>query len=162
MSKQLKLNPRVAYILGLYAYNKGSKATIGVVTKSDEIVQTFVKTALDDFKILPNKILIEAEEDEIQAYFYNSKLKKLFDKALERRERLFKYKNDYSAGYFSGIFAIKGGADSYGLYIRDLDKGDAMLLEKIGFHTETRGSKTYIKNAKTFGIFLNEFKTKLF
>ncbi|MCW6160335.1 MAG: hypothetical protein LVQ95_04595 [Candidatus Micrarchaeales archaeon] len=162
MSKQLKLNPRVAYVLGIYAYNKGTKATIGVVTKSNEIVQRFVKVALDDFKILPNKILIEAKEDEIQAYFYNSKLKKLFDKALERKERLFKYMNDYSAAYFAGIFEMKGGSDSNGLYIRHLDKGDAMLLEKIGIHTEAKGSKTYIKNARTFMTFIRTVSAKIF
>jgi hypothetical protein len=162
MTKKLKLNPKVSYILGLYECNKGR--AVGVVTTSDEIVARFVKTAMDEFDIAPNKILIEGDEEEdgkeTKVYFYHSKLRKLFENALERRERLFKYKNAYSANYFAGIFDMKGGRDPKGVFLRDLEERDGQLLENIGFHTTARGSKTYIMNENTFIGFIKEFSVK--
>jgi hypothetical protein len=155
MARKLKLNPRVSYILGLYSYNKGR--AIGIVTTNNEIVSIFVKTVMDEFKIEPNKILIEGEENETKVYFYNSKIKKLMDNALGRRDRLFKYRNAYSASYFAGIFDVTGGRDPKGLFMKDLDKLDVQLLEFLNFHTETRGSKTYIMNENTFASFIKEF-----
>ncbi len=155
MARKLKLNPKVSYILGLYSYNKVKG--VGIVTTNNEIISIFVKTVLDEFKIEPNKILIEQEEKAITVYFYNSKIKKLMNNALERRDKLFKYRNAYSANYFAGIFDVIGGRDPKGLYLRDLDNRDAQLLEFLNFHTEARGSKTYIMNENTFASFIKEF-----
>jgi hypothetical protein len=156
MARKLKLNPKVSYVLGLYSYNKGK--AIGIVTTNNEIISIFVKTAMDEFKIESNKILVEeGDENETKVYFYNSKIKKLMDNALERRDRLFKYRNAYSASYFAGIFDVVGGRDPKGLYLKDLDKRDAQLLEFLNFHTEARGSKTYIMNENTFASFIREF-----
>lgn len=159
MAKKLKLTPKVSYILGLYACNKGK--AVGVVTTSDEIVQRFVKAALDDFEIEPNKVLLEGEEEEMKVYFYNSKLKKLFDKALERQDKIFKYRNAYSANFFAGIFDANGGRDGKGLFMRNLDKESTVVLENLNFHTTAAGFKTYIMNENTFAAFIKEFSVKL-
>jgi hypothetical protein len=158
MTKKLKLTPKVSYILGLYSCNKGS--AIGIVTKSNEIAARFVKSAIDDFGIAPNKILVEEAEDEQKLYFYNSKLKKLFDRALDTKERLFKYKNDYSANYFAALFDVNGGKDPKGLFIKNLDEKDTSILDDLGFHTTVRGGKTYVLNSGLFLDFIKEFSIR--
>ncbi len=158
MARKLKLNPKISYVLGVYAYNKGK--AIGVVTHNDEIITRFVKVALDEFEIEPTKILIEEDDGEKRAYFYHSKLKKLFDKALETRERIFKYRNDYSANYFAGIFDMIGGRDPKGLFLKELEERDGQLLEFLNFHTKKNGSKTYIVNENTFASFIKEFSVR--
>lgn len=159
MTKKLKLNPKISYILGIYAYNKGK--AIGVVTTNSEIITRFVKTAIEEFEIPSTKILVEEEDKEQKAYFYHSKLKKLFDRALDTRERIFKYKNDYSANYFAGIYDMIGGSDPKGLFLKGLEERDGQLLEYLNFHTVVRGSKTYILNENTFSNFIKEFSARL-
>ncbi|MFI5412528.1 MAG: hypothetical protein ACHQX1_01405 [Candidatus Micrarchaeales archaeon] len=160
MTKKLKLNPSVSYVLGLCSYNKGQ--AIGIVTKSNEVLARFVKTSIDEFEIEPNKILVEEDEGETRAYFYNSKLKKHFQNALDRREKIFQYKNNYSANYFAGIFDMIGGRDAKGLFFRNIEERDGQLLEMLGFHTTKRGSKTYVMNENTFYSFIKEFTIKSF
>lgn len=159
MSKKLKLNPAVSYMLGLYNYNKS--AAIGLTTDNAEVLQKFVKLVMEQFEILPNKIIIEQEDELMQAYFYNSKLKKLLDAALERKGKIFKYKNDYSANYFAGIFDVIGGKDKMGLYLRGLQTSDYILLENIGIHTSADGNKYHITSGNTFVSFIKKFSVKL-
>lgn len=157
MSAKLKLNPDVAYVMGIFAYNKGD--AIGLVTKSDDVVAKFVKIVIKEFGIDTTRILITEEEGEQRAYFYNSKLKKLLQRALGRKEVTFKYKNAYSAGYFAGIFDVNGGKDMKGFFIKDMEKSDAFMLDKLGWITRKRGFKTYIlsqKGGERFVDFIKE------
>ena len=79
--------------------------------------------------------------EEGKAIFYNSKIRKLFDGALERRVKIFKYRNDYSSNYLAAIFDCNGGVDRKGLYMRNLENADEMIMENIGFHATKAGSK---------------------
>lgn len=153
MSKKLRLNPDVAYFLGLYAYSKGK--AIQIVTNNQTVIERFAKTAITEFDIDTNKILFEDTDSGLHAYFYNTKLKKLLDKALDRKDITFKYKNDYSASYIAGIFDIKGGSDSRGYFIRDLSDSDMLLIERLGFHTKKMGGfKTYFTHPNIFVSFI--------
>jgi hypothetical protein len=158
MSKKLKLNPNVAYFLGIYAYSKGK--AIGVASSSSTIIERFVKTAIDEFQIETNKILFEETDDGQIAYLYNTKLKKLLDKALERKETIFKYRNAYSGSYFAGIYDIKGGKDVHGVFIRDIVPSDDLLLERLDFHTIKRFGKTYLRSGVTFLSFIKPYSSK--
>ncbi|MCL5430244.1 MAG: hypothetical protein M1504_02070 [Candidatus Marsarchaeota archaeon] len=160
MTRKLKLNPDIAYMLGAYSYSKGAGAVIGIVTRKNDAIERFTKTAVTELGIAPNKILIEDAEGEIKAYFYDSKLKKLFDSALEKKERLFKYKNAYSASYLAGIFDTRGEKDGSAIYIRKLSMSDEMLMERLGFHTKAKGVKIYIVDAKLFISFINRKDAK--
>ena len=147
-------------MLGVFAYTGGP--ALGIVTKSQKAVERFVSTAVSEFGVAPNKILIEQADDEIKVHFYNSRLKTLMEQALERKGTIFKYRNAYAANYIAGIFDTKGGRDAKSLYIRGLKDSDEMLFEQLGFHTEVRGSKTYIANENAFASFIKEFSTKIY
>ncbi len=127
-------------MLGMYA--QGTRERIGVTSKSEEVVEQFVKLAMEEFGVEPNRILFESNESGTNVFFYNSKLKRRFDQALERRERLFKYRNEYSGSYIAGMFDVGGGKDRAGLYFRRLDAVDALILEKLGIHTT---GKTHVR-----------------
>ena len=158
MSKKLRLNPRVAYFMGLYSTDKDK--AVGVTSDNDDVVAKFVKIAIDEFEVEPNKVLVEQSGDTQRAYFYNSKLKKLLDNALERKSVTFKYKNDYAAGYLAGLFDIYGGEDGRGLFIKNYDDTDFLLIENLGFHTMAHGNKLYVKNARTFLGFIKKFSER--
>ncbi len=142
MTKKLALNPRISYILGIYSANRKSIQPIGLQTSNNEMLERFIKTSMEELGVEPNKILVE----ENGAHFYNSKIKKLFDRALERRTKTFKYLNDYSGNYIAGLFDCNGGFDRKGMFIKDLDAHDALLMENLGIHLKQQGSKSYIMN----------------
>ncbi len=146
MATKLKLTPNISYVLGIYDANRKELQPIGIRTKDSSFVERFIKIAIEELGIAPNKIMV----DEEGVHFYNSKLKKLFDKALERRAKIFKYPNDYSSSYLAGLFDCVGGMDRKGIYIRNMDSHDGLLLENLGVHTHQQGSKSYIQNEKIF------------
>ncbi len=159
MSKKLQLTPDISYVLGLYAC--GSRTDIGVETNSIDLLARFARIAIEELDADPKKLLVEEHSKRTKAFFFNSKLKKLFDKALDRRENLFKYKNDYSANYFAGIYDCKGGKDAKGLYLKDLDTRDDIMLEKLGFRTKVAGSKKYLISEKAFIDFIKKFSARI-
>ncbi len=142
MTAKLKLTPSVSYILGIYSMGDRVAQPIGVHAANSEMLERFIKIAISDLGVGPNKILLDGKD----ASFYNSKLKKLFDRALERRAKTFKYSNDYSGSYIAGIFDCVGGFDKKGMFMRDLDTGNWMLMENIGIHLKAQGSKAYVMN----------------
>lgn len=153
MSKKLQLNPKVSYLLGLYSAGDKAANYIGVKSTENEIIQKFIKYSMEELGIEPNKILIKEHE----ALFYNSKVKKLFEKALERRTKIFKYRNGYSANYFAGIFDICGGIDRKGLFLKMRDLSDILVLENLGIHSREQGSKVYISNQGALAGLIKEY-----
>ena len=146
MSSKLKLSPKVSYMLGVYSVNKAAGQPISVSTRNGDVIERFVKVAMEELGVEPNKILL----NDSGAAFYNSKLRKLFDRALERRRNTFKYVNNYSGNYVAGLFDCNGGIDRKGLFIRKIDVHDGLVLEDLGVHTRVQGSKSYIMNEKAF------------
>lgn len=145
MAAKLKLSPSVSYILGVYGAG-ARKLPIGLHTDNSDMLERFIRISINDLGIEANKILLEDNG----ASFYNSKLKKLFDKALERRTKTFKYLNDYSGSYLAGLFDCNGGFDRKGMFIRNLDALDALLMENLGIHLKHQGSKAYVMNENAF------------
>ncbi len=146
MSAKLKLTPSVSYILGVYHASAIQTQPIKLHASNSEMLERFIKIAISELGVEPSKILLDGKN----AAFYNSKIKKLFDKALERRLVTFKYRNAYSGSYISGLFDASGGRDRKGLYIKNLDNKDALLLENLGIHTMVQGSKSYIIDESLF------------
>jgi hypothetical protein len=158
MTKKLKLNPNVSYLLGLYQCSPDKE--VGIATESQELVQKFVKLLIDEFGIAPNKILINESDKGTAVMTYNSGLKKLFNAALERKLKIFKWKNAYSANYIAGIFDCDGGVDAQGLYIKHLSESDGMLLELLGIHTFKKGSKSYFVNQNALVAFIKGYSLR--
>ncbi len=159
MSKKLKLNPEVSYVLGMYAYSP-SKA-VGIVARNGDMLERFIKIVLKEFDIAPDRIQIQEEGSEHQAYFYNTKLKKLLDKALERKDKTFAYKNAYAASYLAGIFDAKGWKNEKGMFIKGLKHDDAILMERLGFHTRRKGMLTRLTNPSEFVNFIKQHSSLL-
>ncbi len=159
VTKKLKLNPNVSYMLGLYQCSPDGE--VGIVTESPDLVQKFIKLLMDEFGVAPNKVLVTESGKDTKVMTYNSSLKKLFKGALERKLKVFKWRNAYSANYIAGIFDCNGGADAQGLYIRNLVEGDSMLLEMLGVHTFRKGSKTYFVNQNTLLGMIKDYSLKL-
>ncbi len=144
MTRKLSLNPDVSYMLGVYSASKDEIGDIGVRTGKADIVVRFAKIAIENLGIEANSIKLK---DNV-VYFHNQKIKRMFDNALERRTKTFKYINDYSGSYIAGIFDCNGGFDKKGMYIRNLDNNDFLVLENLGIHLKHQGSKSYIMNEK--------------
>jgi hypothetical protein len=159
MAKKLSLNPDVSYMLGIYNCNS-RRDSVCISTSNNEMVERFVKIAVLNLGMKPEYISVVKDGDIIEAKINSPKLKKLLEKALESRDRAFKYKNEYSASYFAGVFDYNGAIDRRGIFLRRGSAYDAVLLERLGFHTATSAGKIYIKNDKDFVMFIAPFSIR--
>ena len=157
MTRKLGISPDVSYMLGICNGNR-SASLISVATASTELVQRLVRIAVSLGTNL-DAIQIKKEGYVSIVSIKNSKLKKLLDNALDKRERIFKYKNEYSASYFAAMFDCRGGADNRGIFIM-MKPYDSIILERIGFHTATSSGKCYIRKGLDFMMFIAPFSIK--
>lgn len=157
MVQKLKLDPNICYLLGLYECS--DRKAISLVSKDDELVERFVKLLIDEFKIDPNKIMIKKENGLNEVTTYNSKIKKMLDRALERKDKIFKYLNEYSGNYIAALFDYKGGINEKGkFYINNLDKSDSLILERLNIHTY--GKSSVIRNGNLFTILIKGYSLR--
>ncbi len=159
MTQKLRLTPDTSYMLGIYSCNRGKR--IELASDDDDVIARFVKLAMDEFGIEPNKILIESEGKPKKVFFYNSTILKRFDKALTRRVNIYKYANAYSGNYFAAIFDCDGGIDAKGVFLKGIDNADEMVLENLNIHTQRNGSKTYFINTNSFLALIKGYSLKL-
>jgi hypothetical protein len=159
MAKKLPMSPDVSYMLGIYRCNS-SHRNVCLKTASKELVERFVKIAAMKLGTSVDAIIITNEGDLTTVELKNSRLKTLLDKALDERERIFKYKNEYSASYFAAMFDCNGAADNRGIFVRGMNAYDKILLERIGFHTATNTGRCYIKKEMDFMMFIAPFSIK--
>ena len=59
MARKLKLTPLTSYALGVYSANKGNDGPIGVATMDNRIIEKFIKIAIEELGVEPNKILVK-------------------------------------------------------------------------------------------------------
>lgn len=159
MAKKLPVSPDTSYMLGIYRCNS-SHRNISLQTSSKELVERFVKIAIMDLDTKAGAIRITNEDRITKVEADNSKLRKLLDKALDSRDRIFKYKNEYSASYFAGMFDCNGASDRRGVFVRGMSAYDKILLERIGFHTATNAGRCYIKKSMDFVMFIAPFSIR--
>jgi hypothetical protein len=159
MARKLSITPDVSYMLGIYRCNS-SYRNLCLSTASKELVERFVKIAVMELDTRTDAITITQEGSITKAEINNSKLKKLLDNALDGRDRIFKYKNEYSASYFAAMFDCKGAADSRGIFIRGMNSYDKILLERIGFHTATNSGRCYVRKSMDFVMFIAPYSVK--
>ncbi|MCL4378960.1 MAG: hypothetical protein M1160_04435 [Candidatus Marsarchaeota archaeon] len=156
MAAKLKLSPDVSYMLGVYSAGQ-RRQPIELTTNDSDMLERFIRIAVNELGVGANKIILK----DGGAAFYNSRLKRLFDKALERRTKTFKYVNDYSGSYLAGLFDCIGGFDRKGMFIRNLEAHDALLMENLGMHLKHQGSKAYIMNENAFAGLISKHSSTL-
>ena len=161
MARRLALNPDICYMLGLHACNRRAQSAVVTAVGSDALVERFVKIAVQQLGIEPSKILIRDLGTRKSAFFYNSKLRKHLDSALERKEHIFKYRNEYSASYFAALFDCNGVTGKDGTFIGRLSALDSLTLERLGFHTLTKRGRCYIANSLDFMLFIKPFSVAI-
>jgi len=159
MSRKLSISPDVSYVLGIYQCG-GSHANLHLYTTSKEMVERFVKIVVMSLDTRTDFINITQEEDMTKAEVKNSKLKKLLDDALERRDQIFKYKNEYSGSYFAAMFDCNGAIDGRGAFVRGMRSYDKILLERLGFHTATNAGRCYVRKSTDFIDFIKPFSIR--
>lgn len=159
MAKKLPNSPDISYMLGICRCNSGYKS-LSLRTESGELAERFVKIAVMELGSKVDTVKITRLNGMINISINNSKLKKLLDKSLMKKEKIFKYKNEYSAGYFAAMFDCNGSLDAKGISIRATDLYEKVLLERLGFHTSSKLGKTYIKNDMDFIMFIEPFSIR--
>lgn len=157
MSRKLAISPDTSYLLGLYRCSARNGPAISITTRTHEILERFIRIAMSSLEVEPNKLLLSEEEGSSTVTFYNSRAKRMLEDALNRRERIFKYKNEYSANYFAALMDCNGGVDGKGVFLQGLDAVDWIVLERIGFHSTSSGRKTHFINGKAFLEFISAF-----
>ena len=163
MMQKLRLTPDICYIFGVYSCNFTKEtAVIGMSSNYEAYLERFMEISINKLLIEPNKLLISRDKTtkEYTVKFYNSKIKKFFDKSFVRIDHIFKYKNDYTANYFAGIFDKSGRYDKRGIYMYKLNATNTILLERLGFHT-TQTKNIRIRNEDTFIMFINKYSLRM-
>jgi hypothetical protein len=161
MTKKLPITPDTSYMLGIYRCNSSlAKANLYLNTQSRELVERFVKIAVMELGCKTDAITITEEEDHTSVEIRNSRLKGLLEKALDRRDQIFKYKNEYSASYFAAMFDCRGEVDPKGMCIRGMHAYDKIVLERLGFHTVSNSGRCYVKGTNDFMMFIAPFSIR--
>ncbi|MEM4554427.1 MAG: hypothetical protein QXT25_01080 [Candidatus Anstonellaceae archaeon] len=139
---KLVMNPTRAYILGLW---KGRKTKEGVgVEGSQQLCEVFIKICLDEGFAQPNKIKYDQESGK-KCYFYNSAVRAWLQQELEKRQERLKYKNEFAASYFAGLFDSTGGVlENEKICYFEGDATDEIVLLRLGFRVKKEKGKLVV------------------
>jgi hypothetical protein len=148
---KIRLTPELSYIIGLWVHCRTEKG-IGVIG-DDETVSNFAKSCLDLGIAVPGKLLY----GESKIFFYNSAIRKFFDKIYGERTARFKYGNDYSSAYLAGLFDAWGCVERGRVCIRNLDIFDKGLLDNLRMLPKDAGRLTVIGKDKAFLKFISPY-----
>jgi hypothetical protein len=138
------MSPSRAYLLGLW---KGRRTKEGVgVEGHRELCEAFLKACLAEKFCQPNKV--KYEEGAIdKCFFYNTAIRAWFDSEMKKRDERLKYKNEFAANYFAGVFDAKGGFAQAGkeeLPYLIGDRVDEVVLLRLGFRVKKEMSRIAI------------------
>ena len=159
MTKKLRLTPGICYMLGLYSHGR-RRDCLYIRTYRKALLDKFVEILLKELDIKSEKIKVEKGE-EMEALTYNSKAVKLMQKTLERKDRVFKYFNDYSGNYFAALYDVDGGSDANGMYIRKMKEDESRLLESYGIRIVYKNGKHYIHGKALFVTLIGKYSLTL-
>jgi hypothetical protein len=141
---KFSMSPGRAYLLGLW---KGRRTKEGIgVEGHRELCEAFLKGCLDEKFCQPDKVKF-IEGPVFKCYFYNTALRAWLDSELQKREERLRYKNEFAANYFAGLFDAKGGFAQAGKseipYVIG-DRVDEMVLLRLGFRAKKERGKIAI------------------
>ena len=158
---KLTTNPTRAYLLGLW---RGRRTKEGVgVEGHREVCDAFLKLCLDEKLCQPDKVKFE-EGPVTKCYFYNSAVRAWLDSEVEKREERLRFKNEFAANYFAGLFDAKGGFwdDGKGKICYLIgDREDEIVLLRLGFRAKREGSKVAILSPDFYGWIMPYLKLEI-
>ncbi len=163
MTQRIRLTPNICYMLGVYSCSyKRDQALIEMESEREEFLDRFIKIAIGELAVAPNRLLVR-REDRRRLYiagFYHSKLKRFMDNSMERRDRIFKYRNEHTANYFAGLFDRAGGCDSNGMYLYRIGNENIILMERFGLHT-SNAIRTRVRNESAFIMLISKYSLRM-
>lgn len=144
---RFKLTAELCYFVGLSKGNhEPERSRLGFKTIYDELAEAFIQKAMA-LGVQPNKMMIEKQEDYTHIYFYHSKLARIVREVLDEREALPKKNIELAISFAAGLFDSSGHTANGHVFIRRMDKRDALTLELMGIHTSGSGK---VINARHF------------
>lgn len=151
---KIKLTPELSYIIGLWKSRRTPEG-IGIIGNED-LTNVFALSLVKADITTPEKIQMRKD----RVFFYHSKYRTFFQNVLRERLDIFKYKNDYSAAYFAGLFDARGGYNPDGktVYIAKCDEQDEMILLRLGFKVKLIKNKLIIVDTDEFLKFIKPFR----
>lgn len=129
-----RLRPGTCYMAGL-TRREAERNAVGIATGLEELEQRFIEIAIKEFKIEPNKIIIEELGSIRRIYFYHSRVARQLAEIRSREDKLFKVRNEFSMSYVAGILDAAGRFSKQGIYIDQLTPQDEVMLANLGIHT---------------------------
>lgn len=154
-------NPARAYLLGLWK-SRRTKEGVGVGGHR-ELCEAFLKVCLDEKLAQPDKVKF-LEGPIYKCYFYNSAIRAWLDSEMEKREERLKYKNEFAANYFAGVFDAKGGFAQAGKreipYILG-DRVDEMTLSRLNFRVKKERGKIAVISDDFYGWIMPYLKLEI-
>jgi hypothetical protein len=153
------LSPIRAYFLGLWKANK-TKEGVGIKARK-ELCEIFIKIALEENFIEPNKIKYEEFEKVSKCFFYQSALLSFLEQELERRDERFKFKNDFAGNYFAALFESTGKVNKdKEIFAISGDKLDEIILLRLGFRVKKQKDQIIIFSTEFYNWVSQYFKIK--
>ena len=153
------MSPARAYLLGMWK-SRRTKEGVGVEGHR-ELCGAFLKACLDEKLAMPDKVKYE-EGPLHKCYFYNTSLRAWLDSEMKKREERLKYKNEFAASYFAGVFDAKGGwADSVAggkMPFIIGDRTDEIVLLRLGFRVKKERSRLAIISEDFYGWIVPHLK----
>ena len=148
---KLTMNPNREYLLGLW---KGRRTTEGIgVEGHREVCEAFLKLVLDEKLAQPDKIKY-TEGGLHKCYFYNSAIRAWLDSEMTKREERLRFKNEFAANYFAGVFDGRGGfagEDKDKISYILGDQTDEIVLLRLGFRVKKERGKLAILSEDFYG-----------
>ena len=151
------MSPDMSYMLGICSFGK-DEPSIKVISRSEEVIERFIRIAISELGIEPQKIVVGEEEGLHSAMFYHSTAKRLMKRALEEREHIFKYKNDYAGSYLAGLFDARGKGSTKGIISGVRDMTDIIIMTRLGFRVARSGK---VQNANDYLTFIRPYSVTL-
>ena len=149
------MSPDRAYLLGMWK-SRRTKEGVGV-DGHRELCTAFLQLCLQEKLCQPDKVKY-LEGVLHKCYFYNTSLRTWLDEEMGKREERLKYKNEFAASYFAGVFDAKGGwADSVAggqMPFIIGDRVDEMVLMRLGFRVKKQGARLAIISKDFYGWIL--------
>ena len=151
---KIKLTPSLSYVIGLWKEVRGRE---GIGVKGDEeLLSCFSKAVLENELTAPNKLL--TGEDSV--YFYHTAYRRFFQKIIDEQLDRYKYKNEYSANFFAGLFDAVGELEDGKVFLSKFTRKDEMALYRIGFRPLMKGRRLYFTKPLHFLAFIKPFTKK--
>ena len=148
------MSPLRAYFLGLWK-SRRTASGVGIEGKR-ELLEIFIKLCLDEKFAEPDKMKFsEGNAEEYgSCYFFHSALRSWLDSEMKKRDERLRFKNEFAASYFAGVFDAKGGTmevkgKEYCYFLGD--DTDEMVLLRLGFRAKKEGNKIAVLSSDFYG-----------